>query len=531
MHLLAIKTRRFTFSLASGLLRRRCVRLIACSFVALNVAIAHGQLLERATVITNARIITGSGKVIEKGSIVIKGGRIEAVGAAAKAPFLSKKIAGAGKTVTPGLIDVWSALGRTGTAGDGDATSRAQDGFDRYARDDFREALRNGITTVYIGADGGAGVNGTGAVFQLAPGPGRSAGKVQKKDAALCVNFGSDQSPLSRLKTFAAIRKQFQSAVDYRTSLEDYEEDLKEYLEKLEERVKKEEGDKKDSKDAAKDEAPSDDEKPAPKPADEDDSDEEEKDDGDDDHHSLDYFFAGADNKTPPAGNGKGDAKNGKNGKDGDKKKDEDELKKPKKPAFSAVSEVVLKAIDHELPVRIEAHRSADILNALALADEFNLDIVIEGATEAYLVADALADAEVSVILGQVGRSAVFEDTEFRRHTARNAERLTDAGVKWMISSGGRDPRASRFVGFNSQMAMPSAGTKSGLQWSWLTRLTGDASRFLSLSQQVGRVARGMEADLVIWSGDPGDPASIVERVFVGGKLAYIAPQLAGGGS
>jgi imidazolonepropionase-like amidohydrolase len=40
-----------------------------------------------------------------------------------------------------------------------------------------------------------------------------------------------------------------------------------------------------------------------------------------------------------------------------------------------------------------------------------------------------------------------------------------------------------------------------------------------------------MEADLVIWSGDPGDPTSIVERVFVGGKLAYVAPHLAGGGS
>ncbi len=541
MHLLAMKTRHFTFSMAGGLLRRRYVRLFAIAFfVALHVAPAHGQLLERATVITDARIMTGSGLVIEKGSIIIKGGKIEAVGATAKAPFLSKKVAGAGKTVTPGLIDVWSTLGRTGGASDGKATSRAQDGFDRYARNDFREALRHGVTTIYIGADGGAGINGTAAIIQLAPGAGKSAGIVREKDAALCVNFGSDRSPIARIKTFAAIRKQFQSAIDYRESLEDYDEDLKEYVKKLEELRNKEDGDKKGDE-SPKDEKSTDDKTPAPDPGDDEKEDgdkEEEKEDGDGKHTSLRSFFAPGSEKTPLAEDGSDDDKQGDSGKDGDnngdEKKDEDELKKPAKPAFDAVSHVILKSIDHEFPVRIEAHRSDGILNALALADEFNLDIVIEGATEAYLVADALATSEVPVVLGQVGRTAVFEDTEFRRHTTRNAELLTSAGVRWMIGSGGHDPTAARFIAFNSQLATSNGYKKSfngSTQYAWLYKLTGDASRFLSMSRRIGRIEQGMEADLVIWSGDPGDPSSIVERVFVGGKLAYLAPQLSEGGS
>ena len=40
--------------------------------------------------------------------------------------------------------------------------------------------------------------------------------------------------------------------------------------------------------------------------------------------------------------------------------------------------------------VRIIADRSADILNALELAREFDLNIVIEGGAEAHLVADEL---------------------------------------------------------------------------------------------------------------------------------------------
>jgi len=38
-------------------------------------------------------------------------------------------------------------------------------------------------------------------------------------------------------------------------------------------------------------------------------------------------------------------------------------------------------------------------------------------------------------------------------------------------------------------------------------------------------VRAGLDADLVLWSGDPVDPASRVTAVYVDGELAHEAPE------
>src|SRR6267378_5300465 len=61
--------------------------------------------------IRNATIMTATGQEIPNGSIVLKDGRIVAVGAKVDAPAGAVVIDGAGKYVTPGLIDDHSHLG------------------------------------------------------------------------------------------------------------------------------------------------------------------------------------------------------------------------------------------------------------------------------------------------------------------------------------------------------------------------------------------------------------------------------------
>jgi len=94
------------------------------------------------------------------------------------------------------------------------------------------------VTTIYVSPGGGPGISGLGVIVRLAPAEGKSAGVPIEKEAALCVNFGSDQPAVARVKQFYALRREFRKAVDYRKSLEDYEDDLKEYLEALEKRAK-----------------------------------------------------------------------------------------------------------------------------------------------------------------------------------------------------------------------------------------------------------------------------------------------------
>jgi len=313
---------------------------------------------------------------------------------------------------------------------------------------------------------------------------------------------------------------------------------LKEYEEKLEKRGKekeqkagskegeaendKAEGEKGGEKKPASDQDKPDEDKPKPPPAPRPEPKPNAGSRGLSARFSENGDDSGADEKNAePKGESDSKSENSEKKKDGD----EDELKKPEKPKPDRKSEVLLRAIDHELPVRITARRSADILNAIDLAKEFKFDLIVEGATEAYLVADALAKADATVVLGPVSRTESFVDNAFRRHSMHSAAALTQAGVTWSIGSGAATARSARFVGLNAQLAAEYGAATTG----WLPLVTSRAADVLGLSGRAGRLAPGMSADFVIWSGDPSDPGSRVEQVYIGGEVAYDAH--AGGGS
>src|ERR1700704_2669339 len=65
----------------------------------------------RTTVIRNVNIFTATGPLIRNGAILLQNGKIAAVGASVNAPPDALVIDGAGKYVTPGIIDVHSHVG------------------------------------------------------------------------------------------------------------------------------------------------------------------------------------------------------------------------------------------------------------------------------------------------------------------------------------------------------------------------------------------------------------------------------------
>ena len=437
-------------------------------------------LQQRAAVLEHATLLTADGETIEDAMVVIRGETIEHVGPAIEVQGRATRIDCQGGYVTSGLIDVYSALGMTATRSGG-AVHRAFDAFDRYDTDAFREAFRNGVTMMYLPATGSRGVVGTGAIVRLAPGEGGGwAGDAVKQEAALCIDLGSGDSALGRLSTLDALRRQFKDAKSYRESLETYEDDLKEYEQKIKDRAEQEakegdkskEGDKPTEGDKAKAAPPEESKEPA-KPA------------------------------------------------EGDKK---DEITKPKKPSPDPGADLVLKAIDHEMKVRILADRSSDILNALDFAREFGLDIIIEGGTEAYLVPDPLAEAKVPVVLGSMLGAGMHQESQYRRHLDRSAQALTEAGVKWVVGSGVSDRMSSRFVLLNAQMV--AANVKDADPLRMVTR---DAAELLGVGERFGRLAPRRAADVVVWTGQPLEAGSRVDRVYVDGRLVYRESASVGG--
>ena len=51
--------------------------------------------------------------------------------------------------------------------------------------------------------------------------------------------------------------------------------------------------------------------------------------------------------------------------------------------------------------------------------------------------------------------------------------------------------------------------------------ITSNPAKALALESQIGRIAAGMNADLVLWSGDPFSVYSKADLVFIDGAVAY----------
>ena len=176
--------------------------------------------------------------------------------------------------------------------------------------------------------------------------------------------------------------------------------------------------------------------------------------------------------------------------------------------------EVLAGALRRELPVHIHAHRADDIMTAVRIADEFHLDCVLIHATEGYKIPDVIAKTGYPCIVGPVLFSRM--KLELRDLRPSNAGALARAGVQVAIQTD--EGSATRYLALNAAVAA-SEGMDEG---SALRAITRTPAEILRISDRVGSLEVGKDADIAVFSAHPLDVAhSRTERVWIGGRLVY----------
>ncbi|MDI9485536.1 MAG: amidohydrolase [Bacillota bacterium] len=176
--------------------------------------------------------------------------------------------------------------------------------------------------------------------------------------------------------------------------------------------------------------------------------------------------------------------------------------------------EVLARALKRELPVRAHAHRADDIMTALRIAKEFNLDISIEHCTEGHKITQELKEAGVWAIVGPTlsNRSKV-ELQELSFNTVRV---LWEAGIPVTITMD--HPVVP--VGYLPTVA--GYAVKAGLPYEEaLKAITINPAKVLGIDDRYGSLEVGKMADLAVWSGDPLEIQSQVEKVLIHGEVVY----------
>lgn len=183
-------------------------------------------------------------------------------------------------------------------------------------------------------------------------------------------------------------------------------------------------------------------------------------------------------------------------------------------PEFDAKLDATVPLLKKELKAHFHCHRADDIMTAVRIAKKYDLDPVLVHATEGHLVADLLAEDGVCAIVGPVigDRSK----PELAGLDIKTAGVLHRNGVKVAICTD-HPVVPVQYLPLNAALAV-----KGGLDYSEALRaVTVNAAEIAGISDRVGSIEAGKDADLQLWESDPLDIMNSPCMVMIDGNVVY----------
>ncbi len=192
-------------------------------------------------------------------------------------------------------------------------------------------------------------------------------------------------------------------------------------------------------------------------------------------------------------------------------RKDPEELDKPE---FDFKLEALVQVLNGTIPLKAHAHRADDIITAMRIAKEFNVNITLDHCTEGYMIKDLLSEAGLPVIVGPMltDRSKI----ELKNQNLKNPAILSKSGMKVAIMTD------HPCVPVQHLCLCASIAVKEGMEpKEALKAITINAAEIVGISDRVGSIEKGKDADIVIFDGNPLELMSKVQKTIINGKVVY----------
>lgn len=170
--------------------------------------------------------------------------------------------------------------------------------------------------------------------------------------------------------------------------------------------------------------------------------------------------------------------------------------------------------LNNEIPLKAHAHRVDDILTAIRIAKEFNLDLTIDHCTEGHLIAEEIKASGFPAIVGPslASRSKI----EIQNKDFKTAGILNKAGIKVAITT---DHPVTRI-----QYLPICAGfaVKEGLDMNeGFKSITIYPAEICNVSKRVGSIEVGKDADISIFDGNPLELFTNTIYTIIDGEIVY----------
>ena len=169
---------------------------------------------------------------------------------------------------------------------------------------------------------------------------------------------------------------------------------------------------------------------------------------------------------------------------------------------------------DGKIPLKAHVHRADDIITAIRIAREFNLDMTLDHCSEGHLIAEELVEAGYPAIVGPDFASR--NKIEVQNVAFKTVGILHDAGLPVAITT---DHPVSLI---QSLPLCAGLAVKAGLSFmEGLRAITIEAARIAGVADRVGSLEPEKDADISIFTRNPMEIMTETLYTIIDGKVVY----------
>ena len=168
------------------------------------------------------------------------------------------------------------------------------------------------------------------------------------------------------------------------------------------------------------------------------------------------------------------------------------------------------KVVNDDMPLVIETNRAVDILQALAMKQKYGLNLVLASVEEAPMVLEKLKESNTPVIIDPMDN---IPDSFDELGSSLDLGKILDqAGIPIMFST-------QRSHNYHLMRQGSGNAVAHGMSYETAIKgMTKTVAQTFKLDNR-GSIEPGKLADVIVWDGDPLEPASFPKIVMIEGQL------------
>jgi len=174
--------------------------------------------------------------------------------------------------------------------------------------------------------------------------------------------------------------------------------------------------------------------------------------------------------------------------------------------------EAINLVLDKKIPLRAHAHRADDLMTAIRIAREFNVDLVLDHCTEGHKIADIIKEYGYPAVIGPslINRSKV----ELKDKTFETPGILARSGVKVAIMTD-HSVTPIEYLPLCAALAVRNGMDEEDA----LKAITLWPAEILGINDRMGSLEEGKDADIVVWERKPLSLEAVPMAVLINGKV------------